>query len=88
MAKAWYMFLLHAILVVAIAVGTITIDGLVFNIGSPPNATSYHGRLYQTQVTAILSLALVILRTVSGSCFVFARLESRLHPPREARRLA
>lgn len=68
--KAWYLFALHTILVVAIAAGTISIDGLGFNIGSPPNAVSYHGRLYQTQVTAILSIALVVLRIFSGSCSV------------------
>jgi hypothetical protein len=67
--KAWYIFLLHLITCVALVVGMISIDNHDFTIGSGPSLFSLpKPRLYQTQVTALISLGLVITRLIASSC--------------------
>ncbi|KAH7153853.1 hypothetical protein DER46DRAFT_687395 [Fusarium sp. MPI-SDFR-AT-0072] len=65
--KAWYLFLIHIGLAVAIMVLVIHIDGRPFKIGSGSTVFTFHSRLYQAQVTGLLSLALVTLRLVAGT---------------------
>ncbi|EXA30177.1 hypothetical protein FOVG_18440 [Fusarium oxysporum f. sp. pisi HDV247] len=45
----------------------IQIDGRPFKIGSGSTVFTFHSRLYQAQVTGLLSLALVTLRLVAGT---------------------
>ncbi|KAH7240260.1 uncharacterized protein BKA55DRAFT_706835 [Fusarium redolens] len=65
--KAWYLFFIHIGLAVAIMVLVIQIDGRQFKIGSGSTLFTFHSRLYQAQVTGLLSLALVTLRLVAGT---------------------
>lgn len=65
--KAWYLFLIHLVTCVLLL---ITVDQWVdnhnFNTGSPHSL--FTSDLYQTQVTGLISLALVIIRLLAGSC--------------------
>ncbi|KAF4945613.1 hypothetical protein FGADI_11794 [Fusarium gaditjirri] len=65
--KACYLFLIHIGLAAAIMVLVIQIDGRHFKIGSDSTVFTFHSRLYQAQVTGLLSLALVTLRLVAGT---------------------
>jgi hypothetical protein len=66
--KSWYLFVLHLSTTIALVVGIIAIDGYVFKIGFGPNLFVVKDRLYQAQVTALISLALVIIRLIAGAC--------------------
>jgi len=65
--KAWYPFLIHLVACVLLFI-TIDqwVDGHSFKTGSPPSLFTFD--LYQTQVTGLISLALVIIRLLAGSC--------------------
>ncbi|KAK2690685.1 hypothetical protein QWA68_010487 [Fusarium oxysporum] len=65
--KSWYIFLIHIGLAIGIMVLVIQIDGRHFKIGSVSTVFTFHSRLYQAQVTGLLSLALVSLRLVAGT---------------------
>ncbi|KAH7196061.1 hypothetical protein DER44DRAFT_814699 [Fusarium oxysporum] len=65
--KSWYIFLIHIGLAIGIMVLVIQIDGRHFKIGSGSTVFTFHSRLYQAQVTGLLSLALVSLRLVAGT---------------------
>ncbi|KAM0302769.1 hypothetical protein ACHAPM_004772 [Fusarium culmorum] len=65
--KAWYLFVIHIALSVTIVTIVIHIDKQEFRIGSGPNVFAFNSRLYQAQVTGLLSLALVTLRLVAGT---------------------
>lgn len=66
--KAWYLCLVHLLACVLTLVAITQIDGLNFKIGSSPNILSFELPLYQAQVTGLVSLALVIIRIIAGSC--------------------
>ncbi len=65
--KAWYLFLVH---LVACVLLFITVDQWVDNRNSKTGSPSslFTSDLYQTQVTGLISLALVIIRLLAGSC--------------------
>ncbi|EKJ68357.1 hypothetical protein FPSE_11365 [Fusarium pseudograminearum CS3096] len=65
--KAWYLFVIHIALAVTIMALVIHIDKQEFRIGSGPNVFAFNSRLYQAQVTGLLSLALMTLRLVAGT---------------------
>jgi hypothetical protein len=66
--KSWYLFFLHLVAAISLLAGVISIDEHNFQIGSGPSLFMVRDGLYQTQVTALISLALVITRLVAGSC--------------------
>ena len=65
--KAWHPFLIH---MVACSLLYIVVAGWVndrdFKTGSPPSLLT--SGLYQTQITGLISLALIIIRLLAGSC--------------------
>lgn len=66
--KSWYLFVVHLVASILVTFGIMKIDGYKFQIGSPPTLLSFDSSLYQVQVTGLLSLALVIVRVIGGSC--------------------
>lgn len=68
--RSWSLFFAHTALAVLITIALSLINGRPFAVGS--GDTIFHldsgTRLYQAQVTGLLSLALVILRLVGGAC--------------------
>lgn len=68
----WYIFVLHAVIAAAIAIGVTQIHGHSFGVGGDINVFELgpNRKLYQAQVTGLVSLALVVLRLVAGSCSV------------------
>jgi hypothetical protein len=68
--RDWYLFLLHLLASVLLVVGIIAIDGLDFRIDSHQSSSRSGRRLYQTQVTALISVALVVVRLFASSCTV------------------
>lgn len=67
--KAWYPFLIHLVACVLLFAGmTHWINDQHFKTGSPP--TLFKSSLYQTQITGLISLALVLIRMLAGSCSV------------------
>ena len=65
--KAWYLFLIHLVACILLFVVMAQwIDDHTFKTGAPPSLLT--SALYQTQVTGLISLALVIIRLLAGSC--------------------
>lgn len=65
--KAWYLFLIHlGTCTLLFAIISQRIDDHTFKTGSPPSLLT--SDLYQTQVTGLISLALVIVRLLACSC--------------------
>ncbi|KAL8655823.1 MAG: hypothetical protein Q9226_002887 [Calogaya cf. arnoldii] len=82
--KAWYLFLLHLMACTALVVGIIWLDNHQFEIGEAPTIFTTNYRLHQAQVTALVSLGLVLVRLVVSSSsvllawrIVFILLEKR-----------
>lgn len=82
--KSWYTFVLHLSACGLLAYGIIRIDDLDFKIGSGSTLLHFESTLYQAQITALISLGLVIIRIVAGSCSallawrcIFVLLEKR-----------
>jgi hypothetical protein len=82
--KAWHLFLVHLLASIALMVGIIRIDRHKFEIGAGPTIFAHGSELYQAQVTGLISLGLVIIRLIAGSCsallawrIVFVLLEKR-----------
>ncbi|KAH7174118.1 uncharacterized protein B0J16DRAFT_387943 [Fusarium flagelliforme] len=65
--KAWYLFAVHVVLYVVTAATVIHIDNHEFQIGSGFSIFTFHSPLHQSQVTGLLSLALVVVRLVAGA---------------------
>lgn len=65
--KAWYLFLIHLVACFLLFL-TMThwINDHTFKTGSPP--TLLTSDLHQTQVNGLISLALVIISFMAGSC--------------------
>lgn len=67
--KAWYTFLVHIGACIGLVFGLIAIDVYKFKIGSGASVWEWpRERLYQSQVTALISLALVLIRLIYGGC--------------------
>lgn len=65
--KAWYLFLIHLMACVLLFFMVAQcINDHTFKTGAPPSL--FTSDLYQTQVTGLISLALVIIRLLAGSC--------------------
>ncbi|KAH7000760.1 hypothetical protein EDB80DRAFT_753890 [Ilyonectria destructans] len=82
--ESWYLFVVHLVGSIFVTFGIMKIDGYKFQIGSPPTLLSFDSSLYQVKVTGLLSLALVIVRVIGGSCSallawrtIFVLLEKR-----------
>ncbi|KAL8885034.1 MAG: hypothetical protein Q9215_007043 [Flavoplaca cf. flavocitrina] len=82
--KAWYLFIIHLIACIALIVGIIRLDNHQFEIGEAPTIFTTKYRLHQAQVTALVSLGLVLIRLVASSSsvllawrIVFILLEKR-----------
>ncbi|XEU97438.1 hypothetical protein FSHL1_002724 [Fusarium sambucinum] len=82
--KAWYLFAVHIVLCAATAAIVIHIDERVFKAGSDYSLFTFHSPLHQSQVTGLLSLALVVIRLIAGACstllawrIIFILLENR-----------
>lgn len=68
--KAWYLFLVHLMACILLCVMiTQRINNHQFKTGSPP--ALFTSELYQTQVTGLVSLALVLIRLLAGCCSAF-----------------
>ncbi|KAL8671272.1 MAG: hypothetical protein Q9168_004226 [Polycauliona sp. 1 TL-2023] len=68
--KAWYLFPVHLLACVALMVGVIRLQGHEFEIGASPTIWTLGSRLYQSQVTGLISLGLVTIRLIAGSSSV------------------
>lgn len=66
--KTWYLSVLHLTTAVAVICGIIAIDGHAFQIGFGSSLFVVENGLYQAQVTALISLALVVTRLIASSC--------------------
>lgn len=65
--KAWYLIVLHlALCIIFLVCLTTFVDEQDFRIGSPP--LRFTKPLYQAQVTGLISLSLVLIRTLAGAC--------------------
>lgn len=65
--KAWYLILLHLAMCIMLFVCLrVFVNGQDFQIGSPPS--NFTLPLYQAQVTGLISLSLVLIRTLVGAC--------------------
>ncbi len=92
--KAWYLFLIHlGACILLFAIVSQRIDNHTFKTGSPPSL--FTPDFYQTQVTGLISLALVIIRLLGCSCSallvwrtIFILLERRLITLKELAHLA
>lgn len=66
--KTWCLSVLHLTTAVAVICGIIAIDGHAFQIGFGSSLFVFENGLYQAQVTALISLALVVTRLIASSC--------------------
>ena len=65
--KAWYLIVLHlAACIILLVCLEKFVDEQDFRIGSPPLLFTIP--LYQAQVTGLISLSLVLIRTLAGAC--------------------
>lgn len=65
--KAWYLIFLHLITcVILVWCLEKKIDGQDFQIGSPP--AIFTVPLYQAQITGLISVSLVLIRSLAGAC--------------------
>ncbi|KAG9248781.1 hypothetical protein BJ878DRAFT_476146 [Calycina marina] len=92
--KAWYLFGLHFLACILMKIGLDRVNHRDFKIGSAPTIFTLDSGLYQAQVTGPVSLALVIIRIIAGSCSgllisrtVFILLEKRVVSLSEITRL-
>ena len=66
--KAWFLYFLHLAACALLFGVLIYIDGRAFNTGSPDSFFKLNSSLYQTQVTGLISLAMVLIRILYSSC--------------------
>ncbi|CAG2014183.1 unnamed protein product, partial [Fusarium graminearum] len=65
--KAWHLFVVHMVLCAVTAAIVIHIHKSVFKAGTDYSIFTFHFPLHQTQVTGLLSLALVVIRLIAGA---------------------
>ncbi|MCJ1255715.1 hypothetical protein MMC24_003532 [Lignoscripta atroalba] len=83
--NAWWLFPLHLTLCgLVVVIILLWLDEHTFHTGAPTAFLTVDSGLYQTQVNALLSLALVSIRLLGGSCtallvwrIIFIMLEKR-----------
>ncbi len=64
--KAWYLPLVHLAASSPLMVSIIGIDNHDFKIGSDSTLVAYDSGLYRAQVTPLISLGLVIIRSIAS----------------------